>query len=135
MTQLKAPRRNKTKSTRNKTSQTDWANLRPDGTRYRDRPGSTVCKHLNEPFECTVCRTEATARIYIPSAHPIETAWLLEFPTKHGPLWLAIVEGTFHWTAGAETAIRFARQEDAERMATLSRWELSGLIATEHQFG
>lgn len=79
------------------------------------------------------------SKVYIPSAHPIETAWLLEYPVTEGcsrtnPLWLSIVEGAFHWTADANTATRFARQEDAQRVASLTRWELSGLIATEHQW-
>jgi hypothetical protein len=92
---------------------------------------------------CRECREAPPIRnarkVYIPSAHPIETAWLLEYPVTEGcsrtnPLWLSIVEGAFHWTADANTATRFARQEDAQRVASLTRWELSGLIATEHQW-
>ena len=30
------------------------------------RPGSTCCKHLNDPFECPECRLEAQEREEVP---------------------------------------------------------------------
>lgn len=50
-----------------------------------------------------------------------ETGWCLEKGTLSRPQFLTIVEGHSQWTPAHLDALRFARREDAERVASLYR--------------
>ena len=67
-----------------------------------------------------------------------ETAWLIEMPspTDGAPQWFSAGRGGFNWTRDANAAIRFSRQQDAERFAEWSTTTIWGpnVRATEHRW-
>jgi hypothetical protein len=56
---------------------------------------------------------------------PSNEGWLLEkkINSSEGnsgiPVWIGIIDGLLEWTPSANLAIRFARREDAEALATI----------------
>lgn len=51
----------------------------------------------------------------------LESGWCLERGTLWHPQYLTVAQGRGHWTSTHLEALRFARREDAERVASLFR--------------
>jgi hypothetical protein len=70
-------------------------------------------------------------------ASSIEAGWLIEgkSPGDSAPTWFCAGRGGFNWTKDASAAVRFSRQEDAQRFAdwcTITCWP--DVTVTEHQW-
>ena len=62
----------------------------------------------------------------------IEVGWLIEEPSPAPPRWWA--GSRYGWTTDASRAVRFCREQDAQRVVESMGWLNTEVVITDHRW-